>query len=255
MRPLALGGTASLVVAALHVAVLPWAWPFFEWTGVGDEMHRLAAWNPALPYVVTVATAAAFAAAGTWVLSAAGVVRPLPRARVAATAITAVYLARALGGTGAGGFIEDRTAREAVFSLVALAIGALHAVGLRDLWATETARLARLAARVGQAMIALGVVHVAATPIFFSRLGEPAVWFVSGGLALALVGVLNLLPLVPAWLLLGTNLGATAFVVLLGAVVHATLIGAPQVLLALALAATAACLVLARPVPVPDGSR
>jgi hypothetical protein len=43
------------------------------------------------------------------------------------------------------------------------------------------------------AIIALGVVHIAATPHFFPHLTAGAVWFASGGLALVLTGALNLL--------------------------------------------------------------
>ena len=43
------------------------------------------------------------------------------------------------------------------------------------------------------ALIALGVVHVSAAPRFFDAFTSQALWFVSGGLLMALVGVLNLL--------------------------------------------------------------
>lgn len=42
-------------------------------------------------------------------------------------------------------------------------------------------------------IIALGAVHIAATPRYFTRLTGAAVWFASGGLAMALTGALNLL--------------------------------------------------------------
>jgi hypothetical protein len=42
-------------------------------------------------------------------------------------------------------------------------------------------------------IIALGVVHIAATPRFFTDLTSAAVWFASGGLAMMLTGALNLL--------------------------------------------------------------
>ena len=42
-------------------------------------------------------------------------------------------------------------------------------------------------------IIALGMIHIAATPRLFAHLTSSAVWFASGGLAMILVGVLNLL--------------------------------------------------------------
>jgi hypothetical protein len=46
---------------------------------------------------------------------------------------------------------------------------------------------------VSVGIIALGLVHIAATPRFFPALTSTAVWFASGGLAIILTGALNLL--------------------------------------------------------------
>ena len=42
-------------------------------------------------------------------------------------------------------------------------------------------------------IVALGAIHVAATPRFFGHLTAAAVWFASGGFAIILTGALNLL--------------------------------------------------------------
>ncbi len=42
-------------------------------------------------------------------------------------------------------------------------------------------------------IMALGVVHIASTPRFFTELTNAAVWFAGGGLAIILTGALNLL--------------------------------------------------------------
>jgi hypothetical protein len=42
-------------------------------------------------------------------------------------------------------------------------------------------------------IVALGAVHIAATPRFFPHLTSTAVWFASGGLAMILTGALNFL--------------------------------------------------------------
>src|SRR5262245_14973437 len=42
-------------------------------------------------------------------------------------------------------------------------------------------------------IVALGLVHIAATPRLFTSLTPGAVWFASGGLAIILTGTLNLL--------------------------------------------------------------
>ncbi len=41
--------------------------------------------------------------------------------------------------------------------------------------------------------MALGVIHIAATPKFFAHLTGAALWFASGGLLIILTGALNLL--------------------------------------------------------------
>lgn len=42
-------------------------------------------------------------------------------------------------------------------------------------------------------IIALGLIHIASAPRFFMHLTTAAVWFASGGIAITLTGVLNLL--------------------------------------------------------------
>jgi hypothetical protein len=54
-------------------------------------------------------------------------------------------------------------------------------------------RLSLLDRGIGWGIVALGFVHVLATPIFVPGLAPPALWFASGGGAFVLVGVLNLL--------------------------------------------------------------
>jgi len=42
-------------------------------------------------------------------------------------------------------------------------------------------------------IVVLGLIHIAATPRYFAHLTVAAVWFASGGLAIILTGVLNIL--------------------------------------------------------------
>jgi hypothetical protein len=46
---------------------------------------------------------------------------------------------------------------------------------------------------IGWGIIALGALHISATPVYFHSLTPSALWFGSGGLALVLTGTLNLL--------------------------------------------------------------
>ena len=72
-------------------------------------------------------------------------------------------------------------------------------------------------------MSGLGVVHVSATFAFFDTLSSRAIWFASGGLAMILTGVINLLnraygAAAPGvrWAPFGANFAMTVFAALAG---------------------------------------
>lgn len=130
---LRIGGWANLAIALGHLLGLLRARRFFEFSDVRPEMERLAQINPALPAALTVATAANFGLFGLYALSAAGDFRPLPLTRVVLPAIAAVYVARAIGGTGLGGYLEDRSWKSRLFSTAALGIGLCYATGARKI--------------------------------------------------------------------------------------------------------------------------
>jgi hypothetical protein len=78
-------------------------------------------------------------------------------------------------------------------------------------------------------IVGLGILHIASTPRFFTQLSSPAIWFASGGLALILTGVLNLLRRTYGHIAPGlrtacvsTNAVMTAFAVLAGSVGRAS---------------------------------
>jgi hypothetical protein len=78
---------------------------------------------------------------------------------------------------------------------------------------------------VSWSIIALGAIHIGATPIFVPELGKPALWFAAAGGAFMLVGLINLLALqhresVPSLspLCLLVNLVAIVFAVALTAI-------------------------------------
>jgi len=81
----------------------------------------------------------------------------------------------------------------------------------------------RLYAVAGWGIVALGALHMSATR--FDALTTSALWFFSGGIALALTGALNLLNrtygrVAPGlrWVCIGTNVVTTLFSVVLGIV-------------------------------------
>jgi len=129
MSLLRFGGWANLVIAAAHVVALGWAWTVFRWVDVEEPMRELAAANAALPYLLTLLTAAFFLIFGLYALSAAGDLRRLPLLRPVLGFIAVVYLLRAtlLGG------ITDLLAgdvKQVTFAAIALVIGLCYASGV-----------------------------------------------------------------------------------------------------------------------------
>jgi hypothetical protein len=106
----------------------------------------------------------------------------------------------------------------------------------QDGWATRT----HLA--IAWSLIVLGIVHVAATWIFFPRVSGAALWFASGGIAMSLGGALNVLqrlyaaraPGVSPACLAG-NLALTALAGTFVALAGARVVREPQFLLLLGL--------------------
>ena len=76
---------------------------------------------------------------------------------------------------------------------------------------------------VGLLIILLGLVHLAATFVLFDQLNSRAIWFASGGLAIVLTGLINLLnrgygaeARGVRWTAIGANAALTLFAALAG---------------------------------------
>jgi hypothetical protein len=98
-------------------------------------------------------------------------------------------------------------------------------------------------------ILLLGIVHVSLAPVLGMRLDIPGMWFLSGGLMLIYLALLNLVradsPTAAArWAALGANVLALAF--MLGFVPLISLRGNPQVTLTILLIAVAALFSLVR---------
>lgn len=107
---------------------------------------------------------------------------------------------------------------------------------------------ARAHLAIAWSLVVLGIVHIAATSIFFSRVSSTALWFASGGIAMSLGGALNVLQRLyvgrapgvwPACL--AGNLAMTALAAMFVTVAGARVVREPQflMLLGLLLATTA----------------
>ncbi len=126
-RALMIGGWANLGIAAAHLVGLLWAWSMFRAVGIEEDMRELAKQGAALPYVLTLITAAAFSVFALYGLSGAGVLRRLPILRGGLALIATIYLYRATWGAGA---IADGDGAQIAFAAIALGIGLCYARGV-----------------------------------------------------------------------------------------------------------------------------
>jgi len=125
---LRIAGWSSIVIAAAHAAGLIWAWSFFTSVGIEPEMRELATQGAALPYVLTLITAAVFLVFGVYALAGAGDLRHPPLLRAGLFAVAAIYLWRATFYEGFGA-VRDGDVTQIGFALIALVVGLCYAYG------------------------------------------------------------------------------------------------------------------------------
>jgi hypothetical protein len=114
-------------------------------------MARLAARGSAYPAVVTTGIAVVLGAWALYALSGAGVVRRLPRLRLALVLIAAIYLTRGVFGVPLVLLVDDPYAAElrarmtfmVVTSAICIALGLCYAVGAASAWRRPAHRDAR----------------------------------------------------------------------------------------------------------------
>ncbi len=127
-RALRVAGWANLAIAAAHVIGLIWAWSMFRAVGIEEDMLELARQRAALPYILTLITAAGLAVFGLYGLAGAGRLRRLPLLRAGLITTAAIYLYRATlyGGISA---LRDGDSAQIAFAAIALFIGLCYAYG------------------------------------------------------------------------------------------------------------------------------
>ena len=124
-----LGGVASMLIAALHVALVirPQA---YRYCGAA-ELAQLAEQGSPFTMLVTIGLALMFAAWGAYALSGAGLIRQLPLLRTVLVAIGVIYILRGLllPSELVKVLLSGYPFRFVAFSTGSLAIGLLYLVG------------------------------------------------------------------------------------------------------------------------------
>jgi hypothetical protein len=127
----------SLAVAGLHLGIVMAGAPAYAYFGAAQLVPLVERGSP-LPALLTIGIALLVGLCGLYALAGAGRVRALPLLRPALAVITAVYLLRGVViGPEVLAVAAHRPGlppRELVFSTTALALGIVHAVGLRRAW-------------------------------------------------------------------------------------------------------------------------
>lgn len=134
-RFLLTGAALSGLAALIHAACIYFGGPWYRFLGAGENMARMAEAGHWTPGIITAGIALVLAAWALYALSGAGAIRKLPLVRTALCLITAVYLLRGLAAVPVA-LLEPRQATAFLWwsSVISLAFGLVHLIGLRQRW-------------------------------------------------------------------------------------------------------------------------
>ena len=131
---LAAGGL-SAIASLLHVGCILGGGPWYRFFGAGEAMARAAERGSPTPAVITAGIAMVLAVWAAYAFSAAGLIPRLPLIRTALLLITGVYLLRGLAILPMVALQPTHVTAFWIWSsLIVLAYGAVHAVGLWLAW-------------------------------------------------------------------------------------------------------------------------
>lgn len=135
------GAWLSFAASALHLGCIVGGPDWYRFFGAGEEMARMAERGEWFPTLLTFAIAAVLALWGAFALSGAGRIVRLPFTTFCLVGITAVYLLRGLILIPLVLWRPELVDAFAVWSsLIVLAYGLVHAVGLTRAWPALRAR-------------------------------------------------------------------------------------------------------------------
>jgi hypothetical protein len=133
---LAIGGGLSLAAALAHLACIVGGADWYRFFGAGERIARAAERGALAPHLITAGIASLLAVWAAYAFSGAGLIGRLPLLKAALILITAVYLLRGLVVVQPS--LLGRPDLSGAFllwsSLIVLAIGIVHAIGLWRSW-------------------------------------------------------------------------------------------------------------------------
>jgi hypothetical protein len=135
----------SAAASVLHIACIVGGPDWYRFFGAGEEIAQAAERGSPMPTIITSGIAAVLAIWSAYALSGAGVLPRLPLLRTALVLITAVYLLRGLVLVPALVLQADAVRGFMLWSsLIVLAYGVVHAVGLALAWPRLSPRARRI---------------------------------------------------------------------------------------------------------------
>ncbi|MDQ3273369.1 MAG: hypothetical protein M3Q12_14575, partial [Pseudomonadota bacterium] len=119
-----------------HVGIVLGGAPWYRFFGAGERMACAAAAGHVYPTIVTLGIATVLALWSVYALSGAGIIAPLPLLRWALITITAIYMVRGLAIVPLLVFARSQSTPFLLWSsLVCTVFGAVHLLGLSQVWA------------------------------------------------------------------------------------------------------------------------
>ena len=135
---LVLGGSLSIAIALLHIAIIFGGASAYRYFGAGEEMAELTAAGSILPAMLTLFIAVMFALWGLYAFSGAGLIRHLPLLRLGLAVIAGIYTLRGLGFVPQVFWMiaspQAVASQEITFSLASLFVGIAYLVGTISAW-------------------------------------------------------------------------------------------------------------------------
>jgi hypothetical protein len=132
---LVVAGCLSGVAALMHVGCIVFGESWYRFFGAGEEMAGMAKQGMIKPTIITLLIVVVLSVWSLYAFSAAGMIGRFPFMRMALIVITAIYLMRGLAGFY---FVSSPLGRSPEFwvwsSVICLAIGFLHVIGLQQQW-------------------------------------------------------------------------------------------------------------------------
>lgn len=132
---LTIGASLSATAALLHLGIIAGGPAWYRFFGAGERFARAAAQGRIYPALVTAGIAAVLGIWSAYALAGAGLIGAPPLLKMGLVGITAVYLLRGLAFLP---LVLARGGRVAPFvawsSLICLAFGLVHLLGLAQRW-------------------------------------------------------------------------------------------------------------------------